>query len=101
MNHRGILTDTDNDLAVIPRRNSAGKITGGLVIADTILQNTAIVLGMNQGELKEDPLLGPGLLRLIRSKADRVKIERAIKVHLERAGIDYRQVKNSIILKLK
>jgi hypothetical protein len=99
MNHRGILTDTNNELIVIPRRDASGKITGGLVIGNTLLQDTSIVLGLNQGELKEDPLLGPKLLPLIRSKADRVKIEQAIKVHLERAGIDYRQVKNSIVLK--
>jgi len=99
MKHRGILIDDDNELVIIPRRDSSGKITGGLVIGDTILQDTAIVLGLNQGELKEDPLLGPNLTALIRSKADKVKIERAIKVHLERAGIDYQQVKNSISLK--
>ncbi len=99
MKHKGILIGTDNELVVIPRRDTSGKITGGLVIGNTILQDTAIVLGMNQGELKEDPVLGPKLLPLIRSKADKVKIEQAIKVHLERAGIDYQQVKNSIVLR--
>jgi hypothetical protein len=99
--HRGILTGEDDELVIAVRRDASGRIAGGLMTGDTILQDTAIVLGLNQGELKEDPLLGPGLFTLIRSKADKIKIERAIKVHLERAGIDWQQVKDNIVLKLK
>lgn len=67
-----------------------------LVVADTLLQEASIVLQLKQGELKEDPLLGPNLVRLIRSKTDKVEIERLVKIHLLRAGIKYEDVKSKL-----
>lgn len=71
-----------------------------LVISDTLLQDASIALQLKQGELKEDPLLGPNLVRLIRSKVDRVEIERLVKIHLSRAGIEYEDIKSKLNIKL-
>lgn len=71
---------------------------GHLVVGETLLQDTLIVLQLNQGELKEDPLLGPNLSRFIRGQKNRSDIERAIKIHLARAGISHEGVKHELNL---
>lgn len=97
---KGIQLGEDGDLEIIPRTAKDGKLNG-MVIGDTLIQDASIVLGMNQGELKEDPVLGPNLLRFIRSHADRVMIEKQVKIHLGRIGINYEELKNIININLK
>ena len=98
---KGIMLDTNGDLMIRPRKLSDGKLSGGVVLDDTLVQDAAIVLEMNQGEWKEDPVLGPSLLRYLRSHADRSRIQKQIQVHLSRAGIDYNQVAEQLKLNLK
>lgn len=84
---RGILITAKGDLAIA---------NGHLVVGDTLLQDTSIVLGMNQGELKEDPLLGPNLLSYTRGNKNVSDMERVIKIHLSRAGIGHEEVKHKL-----
>lgn len=84
---KGLVVTTDGDLNVTGRH---------LVVGDTLLQDASVVLQLKQGELKEDPLLGPNLLRLLRGKADKTEIERLVKIHLSRAGISYEDVKSKL-----
>lgn len=72
----------------------------GFVIGDTLIQNAAIVLELNQGELKEDPVLGANLIRYIRSQADKRAIEKQMKIHLKRAGIDYSELVDKINIEI-
>ena len=65
---KGILLADNGDLAIKPVLERDG-IRSGIIIGGSEIQNAYIVLGMNQGELKEDPLIGPNLLRFIRAKA--------------------------------
>lgn len=88
---KGIVLTGDGDLAVT---------NGHLQIGDTLLQDASLILGLTQGDLKEDPLCGANLLRHIRGQADRTAIERTVKIQLERAGIDYEEVKEQLTLKL-
>lgn len=97
---KGMMLDENGDLMIRPRKLADGKLTG-LVLDDTLIQDSVIVLEMNQGELKEDPVLGPNLLRYLRSKADRARIQKQIQVHLSRAGIDYNKVAEQLKLNLK
>ena len=53
------LTNYEPDIQV--RRGRDGKITGGLVIGDTLRQNQAIILLLHKGELKEWPAVGCGI----------------------------------------
>lgn len=96
----GIMLDDSGDLLVRPRAEPDGKLKSGLVIDDTLIQDAAIVLGLTQGELKEDPALGPNLIRYIRSSAQREKIEKQMQIHLKRAGIDYEDLIGKIQLQL-
>ena len=58
------------------------------------------MLELNQGELKEDPVLGANLIRYIRSKANKTVIEKQMKVHLKRAGIDYSELVDKINIEI-
>ena len=70
---KGLLLDKDGDIRIVPHKGKDGLT--GFVIGDTLIQNAAIVLELNQGELKEDPVLGANLIRYIRSQADKRAIE--------------------------
>ena len=93
---RGILTGEDNDLLIKVRRGTDGKISGGLVVADNAVQCAGLVLKMNQGELKEDPIIGANLLRNIRGKLNRDKLKNQIETALMRANIRIEDVKNEL-----
>lgn len=95
-----MMLDENGDLMIRSRKLADSKLSG-LVLDDTLIQDSAIVLEMNQGELKEDPVLGPNLLRYLRSKADKSRIQKQIQVHLSRAGIDYNKVAEQLKLNLK
>lgn len=89
---KGLILTTDGDFNVIGRH---------LAVGDTLLQDASVVLQLKQGELKEDPLLGPNLLRLLRGKSDKNETERLVKIHLSRAGISYEEVKSKLEIILK
>ncbi len=59
---RGMLIDKDFDLLLQVKRDSSGKITQGLVVGNTLEQNQAIILLAQKGEIKEQPMLGVGIL---------------------------------------
>jgi hypothetical protein len=56
----GIQLDENFDLDILVRRDTAGKITSGLVVGDTTYQSQAIILIAQKGEIKENPLTGVG-----------------------------------------
>ena len=97
---KGIMLDDNGDLLVRPRAEPDGKLKSGFVIGDTLIQSSAIVLELNQGELKEDPALGPNLIRFIRGAANKTKIEKQMQIHLKRVGIDYDELVGKIQLQL-
>lgn len=97
---KGIMLSDNGDLLIQPRAEPDGKLSG-VVINETLVQDSAIVLGLNQGEYKEDAALGPNLLRFIRGKADKARTEKQIQIHLKRAGLDYDELKNKINIHLK
>ena len=85
-----ILLDENDDLLIRD---------GDFVIGQSQTQEVGLILRMNPGELKEDPLLGPALIRLIHSNASGADVKRITKLHLERDGKDYEQLKQQIQLK--
>lgn len=72
----------------------------GVVLDDTTVQDAAVVLGLNRGEWKEDPALGPDLIRFIRSNANRERIRRQMEMHLKRAGLDMNELADKIQLSI-
>ena len=71
---KGLLLDKDGDIRIVPHKGKDGLT--GFVIGDTLIQNAATVLELNQGELKE------------------------MKIHLKRAGIDYSELVDKINIEI-
>lgn len=73
------------------------KITNGdFEIGDGTQDDIVIIARLNQGGLKSDPLLGPGLVRLLKQPINQDLIIRQLRLHLERDGMDWNRVKKSI-----
>lgn len=51
----------DYNPAISIKRNVDGQITQGLVVADILAQNQALILQLYPGELKEYPAVGCGI----------------------------------------
>lgn len=70
-----ILLDADGD----------DKIENGdFAIGDGVLDDCNIIVQLNQGSLKSDPLLGPTIIRMMNSNVSKGEIVQAIKLHLKR-----------------
>jgi len=69
---------------------------GDFVIGESIQQEVGIILRLNAGELKEDPVLGPGLIRMIKGKKDNELIRQMAKLHLERDNKNFDKLKQYI-----
>jgi hypothetical protein len=70
-----ILLDDNGDLIF---RN------GDFVIGDSFEQEVRLIIGLNKGGLKSDPVLGCELVRMINSQASQIAIQQKIKLNLER-----------------
>lgn len=84
---KDILLNSENDLDIL---------NGDLVIGESLLQEVAIITKLKSGELKSDPILGPNLIQLLKSKASKSEIEQRLRVHLEIDGKDYNDIKKFI-----
>jgi len=100
-NRKGILLTPDFELAINVVRDENGLITSGLVVGNSIDQDAVIILKLQQGDLKEDPLLGPGLTKFIRGGVDKSQIDNRIRQHFTRGGIDYDDYKDRIQMNTK
>ncbi|GAB6123084.1 hypothetical protein [Dysgonomonas termitidis] len=97
---KGILLDTGNDLLINVKHDSRGRITGGLVVGERQIQDAYIVLSVNKGEIKEDPVCGANLLLMIRGGRDTEEIRKTIEISLARVGIQYDDIKEQIVTKI-
>ena len=61
-----------------------------------MMQDAYMVLGMNQGELKDDPLTGANPLRTIRGKVQPEKTRTMVEIALERVGIRLDNMKDRL-----
>ena len=86
---KGILLDENYDLRIE---------NGGFVIGETLNQEVSIILQLNQGQLRHDPLLGPNLIQLINSNTSQTEIQTRVKLHLERDKKDFERYKERIRL---
>ena len=92
---KGILLTSEFDLMIKPVKKN-GLIISGLVVGDSMDQDVVVILKLQQGELKEDPLCGAGLTKFMRGKYDKSQIDDRIRIHLTRMGIDYEEYKKRL-----
>lgn len=81
----------NNDLSV-------AIINGDFAVGNSIDQEVQLILEMAQGELKEDPLIGADLFRLIHSNTTDADLKQAVKLQLARDGKDYARLKERLKL---
>lgn len=86
---KGILFGEDGDLQVE---------AGTLKMGDTIIQEVALILGLNPAELKRDPILGPALVTRIRGSFKESELQQVIRLHLQRDGKRYEDIQKFIAL---
>jgi len=84
---KGILLDEDLNILVSNK---------SVVIGDSQMQEVAIIIGLNQGDQKFAPVLGPNLIQLKKSGKSRFDIAQRVRVHLAKDGKDYQQIKNKL-----
>jgi len=82
---KGILLAQDGDISAV---------NGTIHIGDTFTQEVELLLALNQGEVKTDPLLGPSLVRKMRSNFSGLSLQTEIKKHLKRDNKDIEQLEN-------
>lgn len=88
---KGILLDENNDIKIV---------NGRMQLGDTMMQEVGIILQMNQGELKFDPMLGANIVTKMRGIVNRHKIESIIDTQLALDGKDYDSIKELIMQKI-
>lgn len=84
---KGILLDTNNDL-MIER--------GTFKVGNRKMQDAYVVLSINQGEAKADPIAGANLDKMIRGRENKEKIRKTIEIALERVGIRLDEIKSQV-----
>lgn len=85
-----ILLDANDDLDIV---------NGDFAIGESVLQEVGIILRLNSGDLKSDPVLAPNLIQLINSSKDTNEFEERVRLHLRRDGKNYDEIKDLITLK--
>jgi hypothetical protein len=71
-------------------------VNGDFEIGESLDQEVQLILEMAQGELKEDPLLGADIFRLMHTNATEAQLKQQVKVQLARDGKDYDKLKQRI-----
>lgn len=76
------------------------EISGGdLVIGESAMQEVGMLVRLNSGALKHDPILGPNLIQLVKERADDDEFETRMRIHLSRDNKSYDEMKSLINIK--
>ena len=92
IDQKDILLDESDDLHIVD---------GDFVVGESVLQELGLMSRLNQGELKQDPILGMGLIRYKLKKVTALQLKRLLKINLIRDSKTYEEVKDLIELKAK
>lgn len=88
----------ENDI-LLNENNDLDIVDGDFNIGESLLQEIGIILRLNSGQLKTDPVMAPNLIQLIKGKSDSQEFENRVRLFLKRDNKDYNQIKDLIILK--
>lgn len=82
-----IMLDENNDLKIM---------NGDFVVGESTMQEVKLILQLNQGELKSDPILGPNLFTLLKTNGNNKIVSSIVRRHLARDNKNYDDIKNAI-----
>lgn len=85
-----ILLDDCDDLNIV---------NGDFVIGESTLQEVGIILRLNSGELRNDPVLAPNLIQLVNSASNDQEFEERVRLFLRRDNKNYEDIKKLINIK--
>ena len=85
-----ILLDDSDDLNIV---------NGDFVIGESTLQEVGIILRLNSGELRNDPVLAPNLIQLVNSSSKDQEFEERVRLFLRRDNKNYEDIKKLINIK--
>lgn len=85
-----ILLDDSDDLNIV---------NGDFVIGESTLQEVGIILRLNSGELRNDPVLAPNLIQLVNSTSNDQEFEERVRLFLRRDNKNYEDIKKLINIK--
>ena len=85
-----ILLDDNDDLNIV---------NGDFVIGESTLQEVGIILRLNSGELRNDPVLAPNLIQLVNSASKDQEFEERVRLFLKRDNKNYEDIKKLINIK--
>lgn len=88
---KDILLDENGDLLIV---------NGDLVISDSLTQEVAILLQLNKGELKEDPVLGTDLMKRLHGNISKAELQQILKIQFARDNKDFNELKDEIQLRI-
>ena len=86
---KDFLLNRDNDMIIKD---------GDFLTGESYFQEVAMILSLNQGDLKSQPMLGPNLVQLKKMNASKLDIQKRVRIHLAQDSKDYEDVKNNIKL---
>jgi hypothetical protein len=87
---KDILLDDTDDIAII---------NGDFFVDESTLQEVGIILRLNSGELKSDPVLAPNLIQLVKADANDQEFEERVRLFLKRDNKNYDDIKKLINIK--
>jgi hypothetical protein len=87
---KDILLDDTDDIAII---------NGDFFVDESTLQEVGIILRLNSGELKSDPVLAPNLIQLVKAEANDQEFEERVRLFLKRDNKNYDDIKKLINIK--
>jgi hypothetical protein len=100
MKDKGLLINDDYDLKLNIQRNASNKITSGLLLGNTLYQNQALILILQAGELKLNPIVGVGIENIVADN-DVLAWRKNIRQQMELDGQKVKEVSFDKDLKLK
>ncbi|WP_264521208.1 hypothetical protein [Flavobacterium sp. N1994] len=82
---KDLLLDADLDILIE---------AGDFVIGESTVQEVALILCSNQGDWKNEPLIGANLIKYIRTGAKPADIKRVVTFQMEQDAKDYDDIKD-------
>ena len=86
---KDIILDDNMDLKIVD---------GDFVVDHSLTQEVSMLLMLNKGDLKSDPILGTNLIQKIKQKVSKVVIKQVIDINLTRDGKDFNDLEKFINL---
>lgn len=74
-------------------------VNGDFSFGDSLDDDINVLLLTNQGEVKQDPFTGIGIVRMMRRELNQEQIQKRVKLQIERDGKNYEEIRSGIAIR--